>query len=89
MQEIHRILKPGGQLHVADWGKPTGMIMRSLFYFIQILDGFSTTSDNVKGLLPQIIRQCGFDSVEICNNLPTIFGTMTLYSAIKPGPAKV
>jgi ubiquinone/menaquinone biosynthesis C-methylase UbiE len=89
IKEIHRTLKPGGQLHVADWGKPTNLLMRSLFYFIQILDGFHTTSENVKGLLPEIIQQCGFDSVKVCNHFSTVFGTMTLYSAQKPYRAAV
>jgi SAM-dependent methyltransferase len=89
IKEIHRILKPGGQLHVADWGKPTNILMRSLFYFIQILDGFNTTSDNVKGLLPKIFMQCGFDSVEVGKKFTTFFGTMTLYSAVKPNLARV
>jgi ubiquinone/menaquinone biosynthesis C-methylase UbiE len=84
IKEIYNILKPGGQLHVADWGKPTGILMRSLFYFIQILDGFNTTADNVRGLLPEIFRQCGFESVELCKNFSTVFGTMTLYRAVKP-----
>jgi ubiquinone/menaquinone biosynthesis C-methylase UbiE len=89
IKEIHRILKPGGQLHVADWGKPTNILMHSLFYFIQILDGFNTTSDNVRGLLPEIFRQCGFDTVEVCKEFPTFFGTMTLYSAVKPNLTRV
>jgi ubiquinone/menaquinone biosynthesis C-methylase UbiE len=89
LDEMHRMLKPGGQLHVADWGKPTNMIMRFLFYFIQMLDGFNTTSDNVKGLLPALFRQCGFDSVEVCKNFSTIFGTISLYKAVKPTPAEI
>jgi len=89
IDEMYRIMKPGGQLHVADWGKPTNMIMRFLFYFIQILDGFNTTSDNAKGLLPVLFRQCGFDSVEVCKNFSTIFGTMSLYRAVKPNLAKI
>jgi ubiquinone/menaquinone biosynthesis C-methylase UbiE len=84
MNELYRILRPGGQLHIADWGKPTSMLMRALFYLIQILDGFDTTSDNVKGLLPEMIRECGFDAVQVRENLSTVFGTMTLYSAVKP-----
>ena len=28
LREVHRVLKPDGQLHIADWGKPTGFVMR-------------------------------------------------------------
>lgn len=83
-KEVFRVLKPGGQLHVADWGKPTNRLMRLLFYTIQILDGFANTTDNVKGLLPQIFQECGFGGARLNENFSTIYGTMALYSAIKP-----
>jgi hypothetical protein len=57
--------------------------MRNLFYFIQILDGFESTKDNVKGLLPNIFKDCGFERQSLRNTISTIFGTMALYSAIK------
>jgi len=51
-----RVLKDGGQFHVADWGKSTNRLMRFLFYSIQILDGFNTTTDNINGRLPEIFK---------------------------------
>lgn len=80
--EIKRVLKPNGELHIADWGKASSVLMRSLFFFVQLLDGFKTTSDNVKGLLPSYIENAGFKKVEIKRNYATIFGTLTLYKAI-------
>ena len=82
-REVFRVLKDGGQFHIADWGKPTSRFMRLLFYSIQVLDGFSTTTDNVKGLLPSILEKPGFKHTDISNNFSTVFGTMSLYRAIK------
>tara|TARA_R110000823_G_scaffold33348_3_gene93416 strand:+ start:10848 stop:11513 length:666 start_codon:yes stop_codon:yes gene_type:complete len=81
--EIFGVLKPGGQLHVADWGKPTNFLMRLLFYPIQWLDGFANTKDNVEGQLPNIIQHSGFNDVQIDKQFSTVFGTLTLYRALK------
>ena len=81
--EIHRVLKPGGQLHVADWGRPSSVLMKMLFYPIQILDGFDNTRDNVQGLLPGLFEEGGLESVSLRKELRTIFGTLALYSANK------
>ena len=81
--EIKRVLKPGGELHIADWGKPSNMAMRSAFYFVQFLDGFKTTADNVKGLLPAYMTDVGFQDVTNTNHFNTIFGTLRLMKATK------
>ena len=81
--EIHRVLKPGGQLHVADWGRPSSVLMRMLFYSVQFLDGFDTTRDNVQGLLPSLFEEGRLESVSLRQELRTIFGTLALYSANK------
>ena len=58
--------------------------MRALFYQIQLLDGFTTTADNVQGLLPESMKGAGFSDVKEVDTVSTIFGTMSLYSALKP-----
>ena len=81
--EIHRILKTGGELHIADWGKPSNVVMRFAFYLVQILDGFKTTGDNVKGLVPIYMEEAGFVNVKTNRSFNTIFGTLWLYQGIK------
>lgn len=81
--EAFRVLKPGGQLHIADWGKPTSLLMRLLFYPIQWLDGFSTTQDNVAGKLPEFMTTAKFENVQTQKTINTVFGTIALYSGAK------
>jgi len=81
--EIKRVLKPNGELHIADWGKASNFLMRTLFYLVQILDGFKATSDNVNGLIPQYLNNAQFKNVEALKSFDTIFGTLWLYKGIK------
>ncbi len=83
-QELFRILKPGAELHVADWGRATNALMRGLFLFVQLLDGFKNTQDNVSGKLITLFGQAGFVKVTQRQAFSTVHGTMALYSAVKP-----
>ncbi len=81
--EIFRVLRPGGELHVADWGRPQNGAMRAAFFALQLLDGFATTAENVAGRLPDIFRQAGFTAVAERDRLATPFGTLALYSGAR------
>lgn len=82
-KEINRVLKPQGELHIADWGKAETKLMRFLFFVVQVFDNFYTTNDNVKGKLPQLIRKGGFQRVDIVGNQSTLFGTLSYFKALK------
>lgn len=82
-REIYRVLKPGGQLHVADWGRAENLAMRALFLSVQILDGFANTQDNVSGKLVAVFEDAGLVNVAERRIFRTMFGTMALYSALK------
>lgn len=81
--EVFRVLKPGAELHIADWGFPTNALMRGLFFSIQVLDGFRSTEDNVSGKLIELFTQAGFSKMTQRRTFSTIFGTLALYSATK------
>jgi cyclopropane fatty-acyl-phospholipid synthase-like methyltransferase len=74
-------LRPRGELHVADWGAPHDLVMRAAFLSVQLLDGFATTSDNVKGRLIPMMREAGFIDVQETYRERTPFGTLSLHRA--------
>lgn len=81
LQEVRRVLAPGGVLHIADWGKPENVLMRCLFFPVQLLDGFETTRDSVIGALPELMRKSGFPETAETASFATPLGTMRLYRA--------
>lgn len=85
LAEILRVLRPGGALHVADWGRPTNLALRAGFLLVQALDGPETTRDSVTGVLPEMMSQAGFVDVRHMRNFATALGTMALYTAAKTG----
>ena len=83
LTEIFRILNPGGQLHIADFGRSESWVQRTLFNMIRGLDGFKPTDANAKGLLPELIADSGFKNVDIQRRFKTMFGEVQIISAEK------
>ena len=83
LSEVRRVLKPGGELHIADWDTPTNILMRTAFLTVQMLDGFETTGDNVRGRLPKMIEEAGLTEVRQTTAINTPLGTMALYQAAR------
>ncbi len=81
LAEMKRVLKPGGRLHVADWGRPSDPLMSGLFYIVQIGDGFDRTADHRAGRLSEFIEGAGFDSPERYGRVRTAFGVIELLCA--------
>ena len=83
LKEAFRVLRPGGELHVADWGRAHNSLMRMAFLLVQMLDGFESTRDNVAGLLPGLFQAAGFEDVQESARYITIVGTLSLFRARK------
>lgn len=81
VRELVRVLKPGGSLHVADWGKPSDPLMAAAFLQVRLLDGFDVTADNANGELPRIFEEGGFDRVRERDRLRTPAGTISIWDA--------
>lgn len=78
--EVHRVLKPGGQLHIIDFGKPVtwyGKILGPL------LHRFEEANDNIDGKLPEIFGAPGLRT-EVVGNFWTFFGDQAFLRGEKP-----
>lgn len=82
-REILRVIQPGGRLVIADWGVPANRLQRLLFFLVQWLDGFETTTANLQGLVPDMIAATGFRDVMRHERFQTVFGTLEILSAKK------
>jgi ubiquinone/menaquinone biosynthesis C-methylase UbiE len=82
LAKVRELLRPSGELHVADWGPAQNALMRMAFVGVQLLDGFETTADNARGLLAPMMEEAGFSRVEQTSQVATAFGTIGLYRAV-------
>jgi ubiquinone/menaquinone biosynthesis C-methylase UbiE len=84
ISEIARVLRKGGELHVADWGPGTDPLMSALSMTVRVLDGFEPTRANFKGALPGLFQGGGLRRVQTKGHLRTVTGSLVFYSAERP-----
>jgi ubiquinone/menaquinone biosynthesis C-methylase UbiE len=74
--EVWRVLRPGGELHVLDFGPPQNALAWLISLIFRRLE---RTADNIAGRLPGMFRQAGFTAVEQTERRLAIIGTLALY----------
>jgi ubiquinone/menaquinone biosynthesis C-methylase UbiE len=83
LREIHRVLKPKGELLLGDWGKPKTIWLRMAFWLVQLLDNFETMRAHKNGEIPTFITQSGFINREEKAHFPTLMGSFYIIMANK------
>jgi ubiquinone/menaquinone biosynthesis C-methylase UbiE len=78
--EIRRVLKPGGRLHIVDFGRPYTFFGKLVG---PLLHGFEEANDNIDGRLPEIFEAAGLKAQEL-GGLATWFGDLTFVRGDKP-----
>lgn len=80
LAETWRVLRPGGELHVLDFGPPQNALAWLISLIFRRLE---RTADNIAGRLPGMLRQAGFTAVTQTAQHMTIIGTLTRYRGRK------
>jgi ubiquinone/menaquinone biosynthesis C-methylase UbiE len=78
-REVFRVLKPGGQLHIIDFGKPVTWYGKLLGPF---LHRFEEANDNIDGRLPEIFGAPGLKT-NVLGNFWTFFGDLAFLKGEK------
>ena len=79
VREVFRVLKPGGQLHIIDFGKPVTWYGRLLAPF---LHKFEEANDNIDGRLPEIFGAPGLKT-QVLGHFWTFFGDLAFLKGEK------
>jgi ubiquinone/menaquinone biosynthesis C-methylase UbiE len=83
-REIARVLRPGGEFHLADFGPQRDPLMWGLSRVVRYGDGRSTI-DNFAGALPEILREAGLRCDGERERMRTGFGSLCFYRADRAG----
>jgi ubiquinone/menaquinone biosynthesis C-methylase UbiE len=80
LQEVWRVLRPGGELHLLDIGKPHTLLAQAIGFVVRHME---EAAENVDGLIPSLISDAGFVRVEETEQHITVFGTVSLYRGLR------
>jgi ubiquinone/menaquinone biosynthesis C-methylase UbiE len=83
LTRAHEALRPGGSLHVIDFGPPQGLVPRAGWPLLQKIDGEENTAPLGNGELPGLIDGAGFRDRELIQRYGTVWGTNEQYRAVR------
>lgn len=79
-EESLRVLRPGGKIHVVDFGPPRASAGRVL---MKLLRDMAWLADNLDGRLPGMLTDAGFQDVHETDRIATAFGPALFLSATR------
>ena len=83
LSEAFRVLRLGGDLHIADWGRPHTRAMRLASVMFRSFERSDRTADTLSGRIRELCEGAGFTDVRTKCLFQTMFGTLELIVASK------
>jgi SAM-dependent methyltransferase len=78
-----RALRPGGRLHVADWGRPGDPVMRAGAWALERIDGPEGLREHLERGTAPLLTDAGFAPVAVHDRLRTVWGRLELVSGLR------
>ena len=72
-------IRPGGEVHIADFARQHSALMRTLFGIVGRIDGKENTMPNAEGALERIIGKIAPAAAEPMRRVPTPLGEISLF----------
>jgi ubiquinone/menaquinone biosynthesis C-methylase UbiE len=86
LEQTFRVLRPGGELFIVDYGQPHTTGMRLI---AAILGKLESVEDNFKGRLPEMMRSAGFGQVAELRHFSTSLGPISIFHGQKSVNASI
>lgn len=84
LEECRRVLRPGGQILLADMGRPANWRQYMGFSLIRIIDGLEATRGCLTNALLKEMQDAGFEVVRETGACLTALGTIRYFAGQKP-----
>ncbi len=78
LREVGRVLRPGGSLHVLDFGPPHGPLDR---WLTGLIHRDERMDDNLAGRLPELMREAGLAEAREVTSVRTALGRLSILEA--------
>ena len=85
LEDILRVLRPGGQFYLADLSGVPKILAKTLYVPFRLFDGLDNTADNFYGRVPGVMAEMGFTDVTRQARFLTLVGPISITSARKVG----
>ena len=82
LRGVGQLLRPAGQMHIADFGKPHNALMWVVSRGVRLLDGADRTEATLEGRMADLLRDAGFAEVVEDGATMTPFGTVTYLQGV-------
>jgi ubiquinone/menaquinone biosynthesis C-methylase UbiE len=82
LKESYRVLRPAGEIHIGDFGAPSGRVTRAISFLVEHI-GREHVHEQFHGLLPRMVAEAGFHDVKETGMFVTVFGVLRLVRGVK------